>query len=158
MQKSTELRASAWLPSAWLSLKLWLGTHPSCKMGVMVMMMTSLYIVGLHYMMWRSLPGILVSGNTCLINTVSCAALRFSRQDLPSTSHLQEHFFWESVSVCSHWKPFMIPLYKTMSSLEKCSFRYSTHWAVWAAYMFWRVIFCQLFHLQLFPPILRAVF
>ena len=52
-------------------------------MGLMVMMMMSLYIVGLCYIMWRSLPGILVSGNTCLLDTISSAALRFSRQDLP---------------------------------------------------------------------------
>ena len=46
------------------------------------MMTTSLYTVGLHYVMWRPLPGILVRSNTRLLNTVSYAALRFSRQDL----------------------------------------------------------------------------
>ena len=31
-------------------------------------------------------------------------------------------------------------------------------WASRAACIFWRLIFCQLFHLQLLPPILRVVF
>ena len=54
-----------------------------------------------------------------------------------------------------------------MSSLEKClfmSFSHSLgylffwHWVVWAAYIFWKLILCPLFHLLLFSPILRIVF
>ena len=32
------------------------------------------------------------------------------------------------------------------------------YWVAWAAYIFWKLILCQLFHLLWFSPILRAVF
>ena len=52
-------------------------------------------------------------------------------------------------------------------SLERCLFISLTHfliglffwyWATWAAWIFWRLILCQLFHLLLFSPIPRAAF
>ena len=32
------------------------------------------------------------------------------------------------------------------------------YWVAWTACVFWRLVLCQLFHLLLFSPILRAVF
>ena len=52
-------------------------------------------------------------------------------------------------------------------SLEKCLGLFSTfwlgclfswYWIVWAACIFWKLIFCQLFHLLLFSPIIRVFF
>ena len=66
-----------------------------------------------------------------------------------------EHLFTCLLAIC-------------MFSLEQCMFRsFSTfwlgclsfwHWVVWAAFIFWKLILCQLFHFLLFSHILRIIF
>ena len=63
---------------------------------------------------------------------------------------------------------FMCLLAICMASLEKCLSRYFPYillgflffwfWAACAAYIVWRSIICQLFHLIVFSLVLRAVF
>ena len=62
---------------------------------------------------------------------------------------LAKHLFICLIAIC-------------MSSLEKCLFRSFPHfwlgclffwyWLVWAAYIFWKLILCQLFHCYYFLP------
>ena len=66
-----------------------------------------------------------------------------------------EHLFMCLIAIC-------------MSSLGKClfslfatfwmGFLFFWYWAAWAVCIFWRLILCQLFHLLLFSPILKADF
>ena len=81
-----------------------------------------------------------------LIVVLICISLKMS---------IFEHLFTCLLAIC-------------MSSLEKCLFKsfptfwlgclFSWYWLVWAAYVFWKLMLCQLFHLLLFSPILRVVF
>ena len=56
--------------------------------------------------------------------------------------------------VCLLWRNVCLGLFPTF--WLGCLFFW--HWVVWAACIFWKLIFCQLFHLLLFFPILRVVF
>ena len=59
-------------------------------------------------------------------------------------------------SVCLLWRNvYLGPLLIFWLGSFLFSFWY---WAVWAAYVFWKVMLCQFFHLKLFSPILRVVY
>ena len=66
-----------------------------------------------------------------------------------------EHLLMCLLAICiSLWRNVCLVLWPTVW-LSSLFFWYS---AAWAVCIFWRLILCQLFHLLLFSPILRAVF
>ena len=81
------------------------------------------------------------------------------------TSHCSFDLHFSNNERC--WVSFHVFISHIYMALEKCLFRSSAHfltwllcwyWAEWAAWIFWRLILCQLFHLRFFSPTLRAVF
>ena len=70
----------------------------------------------------------------------------WGRKELDTTEQLiwSDVFFGENV--CLGLLPFFI------------GFLLLCYWFIWAAYIFWKLILCPLFHLLLFSPILRVVF
>ena len=69
-------------------------------------------------------------------------------------SYVEHLFMCFLAFVCLLWRNVCLGLFPTfwLGCLFFC------YWVVWAACIFWKLIICQLFHLQLFSPILRVVF
>ena len=90
--------------------------------------------------------GLSDDGHQCEVMLHCSFDLYFSNSDI-------EHLFLCLLAICIY-------------SLEKCLFRSSAIfdwiifwcWVVWVAYIFWRLILCQLLHLQIFFHVLRVAF
>ena len=67
---------------------------------------------------------------------------------------MTERLNWAELNWCLLWRSVYLGL------LSTCwlGWLFFWYWATWAACIFWRSVICQLFHLLLFSPILRAVF
>ena len=110
---------------------------------------------------WKSLfstpsPGFIVCRLVDDGRSEQCEVISHCSFDLHFSNNEQ---WWASFHV------FVNHLY----SLEKCLFRSFPHflifffflflyWVVCTAWIFWKLILCQLFHLLLFSPFLRVVF
>ena len=79
-----------------------------------------------------------------LIVVLICISLMISDVEHPFTCLLAIFFGEMSISVFCAFLDWVF-----------CFFWY---WAAWAASIFWRLVLCQLLHLQIFSPILRVFF
>ena len=70
------------------------------------------------------------------------------------------NYLWCHIFSCAFW-PSVWLLWKNVNSgllTFFCMFFFFWYWVAWTLHIFWILTYCQLYHLQIFSPILRVVF